>query len=210
MASQTPSYGQILSLSYPRTRCLGISPTVVLNYKDLSEVDDVTAQHEGYVNRWLNQAASTNGFNGRIDEVVGQSPLFSAKFSFSWSFVRGFLRGPSEFKNVLNLWAMNAGAIFHAGTINPNGIREPNVWQIKLTLNPLYGKAKLFKTIGVCMRYGENGYSAYDPILGQFKIMEHNEFNIAKFLCMALSFCSFKYKIESIEARLVDSPRRRV
>ena len=60
------------------------------------------------------------------------------------------------------------------------------------------------------MRYGENGYSAYDPILGQFKIMEHNEFNIAKFLCMALSFCSFKYKIESIEARLVDSPRRRV
>jgi hypothetical protein len=30
MASQTPSYGQILSLSYPRTRCLGKSPTVVL------------------------------------------------------------------------------------------------------------------------------------------------------------------------------------
>jgi hypothetical protein len=30
MASQTPSYGQILSLSYPRTRCLGRSSTVVL------------------------------------------------------------------------------------------------------------------------------------------------------------------------------------
>ena len=29
MASQTPSYGQILSLSYPRTRYLGGSPTVV-------------------------------------------------------------------------------------------------------------------------------------------------------------------------------------
>ena len=30
MASQTPSYGQILSLSYPRTRYLGGSPTVVI------------------------------------------------------------------------------------------------------------------------------------------------------------------------------------
>jgi len=32
MASQTPSHGQILPLSHPRTRCLGRSPTVVVRY----------------------------------------------------------------------------------------------------------------------------------------------------------------------------------
>ena len=106
--------------------------TIKISNGDNPGDDDVKAQHEGYVNDWLNQAASTNGFDGKIVELVGHPPLFSAKFSFSWSFVRGFLRRPSEFKDVLNMWAMNAGAIFYAGTINPNGIREPNVWQIKL------------------------------------------------------------------------------
>ncbi len=35
MASQTPSYGQILSLSHPRTRCLGGSSTVVIEQVQL-------------------------------------------------------------------------------------------------------------------------------------------------------------------------------
>ena len=39
MASQTPSYGQILSLSYPRTRYLGGSPTVVLDKSKSNRIE---------------------------------------------------------------------------------------------------------------------------------------------------------------------------